>query len=307
MTSNQTVRLPERLATTLAHAGPTAAAWGDRLPTLVADLAAEWALTIGLPYDGGSWSLVLAAERRSEPCVLRLVLPDQYGRDQIAVLQAADGRGVVRLLEVDPERGAMLLERLHPAPARSWDTMPALIATALRAFWPATAHLVRKPSQHPHKAAGLIALIDDLAPLAEPRHRPVVERARHLAEERLAAHDPSRAVFCHGDPHDGNLMTRANGEPVLIDADGIGGCEPEYDLGVILRSWTDVVLPSHDPRRLLVDKATELASLTGTDPGAILAWSDIERVTTGLYLRHLGHDEDGLLHLDSALHLLTHA
>ncbi|MGJ6980856.1 phosphotransferase [Aestuariimicrobium soli] len=304
-----TLRLPDRLTTTLSNAGPEAEVWGAALPDSVETISARWGLSLGEPYDGGSWSLVLPAERAGQQYVLKLVLPDASTLEQIEVLRAAEGRGVVRLVESDAALGAMLLESLEPAPAPSWDDTPHQLASALQRFWAAVRHLApADPGPATHKAAGLIALIDRLQGLADDRHRLAVATARALAEERLAAHDPQRDVFCHGDPHAGNLMLRrlpdGTTEPVLIDVDGIGGCEPEYDLGVILRSWNDVILPADDPVFLLTAKADELARLTGTDRAAILAWANIERVTSGLYLRHLGHDDDGVEHLDSASHLL---
>ncbi|CAI9400525.1 phosphotransferase [Aestuariimicrobium sp. T2.26MG-19.2B] len=299
------LRLPARLTTTLAHAGPEARAWATRLPALASDLCERWGLTVGDPYEGGAWSLVLPASGARATggwpgeCVLKLVLPDEYTAAQFRVLDEAAGRGCVRVLASDVDRGALLMERLRPGPAESWDTSPGLIAGALLKFWQATASLAVPPARH--KAEGLLGLLDDLGHLAEPRHRPAVEAARELARGRLRFYRPDRLVCSHGDPHAGNLMVRDDGEPVLVDADGTGGCEPEYDLGVVLRSWTTELLAADDPRGMLRAKASELAQQTGCDAPAILAWAGIERVTTGLYLRRLGHDEEGCAYLDSAL------
>lgn len=70
---------------------------------------------------------------------------------------------------------------------------------------------------------------------------------------------------------------------VFVDADHFR-CEPEYDLGVLLREANTELGAAADPAALLRSWCTQVADDTGTDPGAVWRWAFLERVTTGLYL-----------------------
>ena len=63
--------------------------------------------------------------------------------------------------------------------------------------------------------------------------------------------------------------------------------EPAYDLGVVMRSWA----PEH-PGVSMAEEAMgrcrEIQAVTGVEAGAIWKWALIERVSTGLYCRHVG-------------------
>ena len=112
-------------------------------------------------------------------------------------------------------------------------------------------------------------------------------------------------VLCHGDPHPGNLLSVSSPRPgaptgyVWVDPDGFL-CEPEYDLGVVLRGFNDLILAADDPVVTLRSWCAVLAEATGTDAEAIWQWAYLERVTSGLYLINQGWPERGRRFLDSA-------
>ena len=87
--------------------------WQNRLPGLLADLADHWQLRYGRPLPGGSNSYVCRAIRADrEPVVIKVSLPSEDLALESATLRRGAGRGYVRLLDVDPDRNALLLERL---------------------------------------------------------------------------------------------------------------------------------------------------------------------------------------------------
>jgi len=90
-------------------------AWLASVPRIVADCAERWGLTIGEAFAYASSSLVLRATRADgTPAALKIAWPHREATHEAAALQAWDGDGAVRLLEHDPERSAMLLERAMP-------------------------------------------------------------------------------------------------------------------------------------------------------------------------------------------------
>jgi streptomycin 6-kinase len=119
-----------------------AARWLDELPALIADLEADWGITVGPPYPDATEAFV--AEARP-PSVLKLMIPrdGDHARNEITVLRLTGGDGCVRLLRADQDRGALLLERLgrplHELGLPLARRHEILCATAERVWRPAPA------------------------------------------------------------------------------------------------------------------------------------------------------------------------
>jgi streptomycin 6-kinase len=279
----------------------------------------RWDLTVLGAFDEGAELPVLAVHRDGAgPAVLKLGGAGSDHAQQVRLLKAADGRGYVRVLAHDAELDAALLERLG-APLHAGVTDPVAQTEALAELLPATWELpsaVGAPFAPAEKARGLLALVDGTladgyhadGAIAAPEdaHRPVLERARALALELIAA-PSSRQVVLHGDPHPGNALRRAD-RYVLIDPDGFLG-EPEYDAGVALRDHQQVIdaLEDREPgagRRWHAGLVGRTARRLELDPDRITAWAHLERVTTGIHLRNLGWTREGESWLVTASRLL---
>jgi streptomycin 6-kinase len=119
-----------------------AAGWLDELPALIADLEADWGITVGLPYPDATEAFVAEARPAS---VLKLMIPrdGDHARNEITVLRLAGGYGCVRLLRADQDRGALLLELLgrplHQLGLPLARRHEILCATAERVWRPGTA------------------------------------------------------------------------------------------------------------------------------------------------------------------------
>ena len=295
-------------------------AFPDRLRTVLE----RWDLTVVRAFAEGAGLPVLeVVGRASGPAVLKL---GGHGADlsqQVRVLQAADGRGFVRVLEHDEEQDAVLLEKLGPTLFR---TVPdpveqaAHLAALLPAAWalPTECAEILEPGA---KARGLLVLVDGaLAVESEPaesggerpglgtRHRDVLERARELALA-LIEEPAAELVLVHGDPHAGNALRRGE-EHVLIDPDGFLG-EREYDAGVALRDhqqMIDVLERSDGPgagRRRHAQLVASTAAQLGLEEERVAAWAHLERVTTGIYLHRLGWRDEGEAWLRTARAVLS--
>jgi streptomycin 6-kinase len=86
--------------------------WLASLPAGVQSQCERWDLRFDGELAHGSNAIVLPVRRDDEPLALRMTPPGPGIAEQIHALRWWDGRGMVRLLEADPDRGAMLLERL---------------------------------------------------------------------------------------------------------------------------------------------------------------------------------------------------
>ena len=272
--------------------------WLDNVPTLVDELSIEWGFTVDHGFADGTEAFVAAVtmEDGSE-AVLKLLIPraDAFENHEITVLQLANGDGCAALLRADPERRALLLERLGPSvhdlglPLAQRHEI--LCATAL-AFW--------RPAPDSGLRSGAVKgqwLIDSITALWVELGRPCSEAAIELAVEcahrRIAAHDDQRAVLVHGDVHEWNTLQAGDGFK-LIDPDGLIA-EPEYDLGIIMREDADVLLAAPSVMDASWQRAQWLANRCSLDAVATWEWGVVERVSTGLLatsleLQPFGHD-----------------
>jgi streptomycin 6-kinase len=282
--------------------------WLDELDDLVASLEQDWSLEVGPLLAGGTEALVAAATLAdASPTVLKVLVPrgDGHelaggltpGQSEIEVLRLADGHGCARLLQADPAREALLLERLGPdlstlgVPTRTRHTILAGLA---RELW--------RPAPDSGLTTGAVKgrwLADRIVTLWDAIDRPcsprTIDHAVTCCERRVDAHDDERAVLVHGDVHQWNTVRTLDASGYkLIDPDGLLA-EAEYDLGVMMREDADEIWIDGPWER-----AHRLAALTGTDARAIWEWGVAERVSTGLLCLQVGLVAEGREMLETA-------
>jgi streptomycin 6-kinase len=277
--------------------GEAGAAWLQHLDATVSRVAANWDLQVGRVLDGGSGALVAEVSMPGDiAAILKIAVPDpDLSTIEADVLRAAGGRGYARLYHHNRADRAMVVERLGPPMwQQNWpqhQQLP-LYCAAVQEAW--------KVNFDPRgliDGAGKATWLEDFIPRTwESLGRPCSERtvalALDFAARRRSAFDPARAVICHGDAHPGNLLAPLDpgGAYKFIDPE-VGFIEPEYDLGCWLRGWRPARRDESDLGRLAREAAAQLAGLTGTDGQGIWEWGFIERVSSGLLLMQLGHEE----------------
>jgi len=272
--------------------------WLDALPDLVAGMASRWSLSIGRSCDGfGVNALVVEATGRDGTAAVLKIGPPREAlklSHEATVLRLTDGHGCVRLLRHDPERRALLLERLGPSmydldvPRRRRHEL--LLAAAMQMWRPVdpSVRLQRGDERARWMIERLQHVWEQSARACSER---VLAHAIACAERRASAHDDARAVLCHGDLHELNALQADDGTFKLIDPEGVAA-EPEYDLGVIMRN-----APGDDD---LHERADWLAAATGCDRNAIWEWGTAERVLSGMWCRIVGNQPHGDLQLADA-------
>jgi streptomycin 6-kinase len=300
--SGRSLDVPDAVRQKAEALGETGRCWLRSLPDLVRDLEAEWDLTVGAALPGGSAAYVAAVTTADgTAAVLKIHLPGYDSiTNEIQVLRIAGGRGYVRLLRDDDERGAMLQERLGPRlsemdlPIRQ---QIKIICATLEQAWVQTPEAASFPSGA-EKARWLSTFIAETwRALNRPCSEQVINQALAFSETREAAFDPERAVLVHGDAHSANTLAPlgANASAIsgfkLVDPDGLFA-ERAYDLAIPMRDWSEELLAG-DALRLGQERCAYLSQLTGEDPEAIWQWGFIERVSTGLLLMQVGSEAEG--------------
>ncbi|MDN5571044.1 MAG: aminoglycoside phosphotransferase family protein [Propionibacteriaceae bacterium] len=266
--------------------------WPGDLCAALTRAAEAWELRPLELFDSGVGHPVVRVATAGGEAVLKLA-PRTELAAQARVMQADGGRAYARLLAWDAGVPALLLERLG-APLH--EVVPDELeqvrvqARLLKRAWEIPLAVGERAGS---KAAGLVAILDRHGRLAIEAG--VVAAARALAA--ALASGEGAEVVCHGDAHSGNVLARADETFALVDPDGFVG-ERAYDLGVTMRGFLPAV--AERGPGWVRECAAVLAEETGLDADRIWAWAFVERVTTGLFLRLLGFDDEGVAYLRSA-------
>src|SRR5581483_54078 len=307
--------VPERVRLRAEQSGPQTRQWLKDLPGLIAELEQEWEISIGQPLSGGSSAYVAPVVGGN--AAIKIDMPSRdslYGfQQEIDTLLRANGRGYVRVLKFDYEHRALLLEQLGLS-MQDMQLEPKqaikLLCKTLKQAWLVPPRADQTIHASAYKAQRLPQLISELwDKLERPCSEKIVSQALEFARRRMDAFDPQRCVVVHGDPHPANalqvLAPRAGAESgyVFVDPDGFL-CEPEYDLGVVLRDWNEELLAAADPLALAHECCQLLATETGLDEASIWEWGFIERVSSGLYIWAYGSSKHGQPFFKTAQRLL---
>jgi streptomycin 6-kinase len=296
-------------------------AWLDDLDDRVGRLCRDWRLRPIRLLDGGTAALVLqVVDADGRPGALKMSLPGLGFHDQLRLLARADGRGYVRLLRADPDAEVGLLELLGPSLAgeagfragagipggRPAEEQISVLCDLLAVAWQVPVRPEDRQSWD--NADELATLITRLwGELDRPCPERVVDQALEYTRRRSST-DRSHWVVVHGDPHPGNaLHVRANRSGavhgwVFVDPDGFTA-DPAYDVGVMLRDWSELLVPG-----TAVDTLRGFCALaaarTGLAEQTIWEWAYVERVSSGLFVTAMGEPDHGRRFLQTAELLL---
>jgi streptomycin 6-kinase len=265
--------VPEGLIrTTLELRGTTGAGWLNRLPEIVVRCEERWSLRVGPPFPELSYNYAAPATRADgTAAVVKLSFPDAGFRAEAEALRHFDGRGAVRLLELDLDRGAMLLERLEPGlpltTVHDDNEATSIAADVLGQLWRPV------PPEHPFPtvadwAHGLTRLRWNFGGGTGPLPAPLVERAEALFAELLTSQ--AEPVLLHGDLHHLNVLAASREPWLAIDPKGVVG-EPAYDAGALLRNPAEL-LDTSRPGKTLERRLDQLSEQLGLDRARVARW-----------------------------------
>jgi len=246
------------------------------LPHLLEMYAQRWELILLPAFPNVSYNYVAPVVRRDgSEAVLKLGVPHREARSEMAALAFYGGSGCVRLLEADPDGGALLLDRVRPGAtlqqlAYTDDVQAtAVLADVMDALW--------RPAPAMHEmltiavwAAELAALRPNFGGGTGPFPAHLVDIAERLFAELLAS--SAAPVVLHGDLHHDNVLA-AQGECWLaIDPKGVVG-EREFEVYALLRNPLGWPLAQPDPARVLQRRIDQVADRLGLDRQRIRLWS----------------------------------
>ncbi len=273
--------------------GEQGEAWLQRLPGLVAELAERWQLTVQPPFALSHNYVAPVIRADGAEAVLKLGVPNPELATEMVALEFYAGRGMVGLLAIDRERGALVLERLRPGTplarlaARDDEEATRIAARVMQQL--------RLPVPPDHPFPSLERWLRDIRRLRErfdggtgplPARR--VEQAEAYRDELLASAGPP--VLLHADLHHDNILQAARAPWLAIDPKGVVG-EAAYEVGALLHNpWPDL-LRRPEPQRVLARRVDLLAETLGFDRRRILRWGIVNAVLAACWCTEGGGDE----------------
>lgn len=266
--------VPRYLAETAARE-PALRAWLSSLPQLVADLADQWSVSVGEPFEPGGQCSWTAPATGALGAALVLKLEFRFGsgeeRDEAAALQAWDGNGAVRLHAASTSESfyGLLLERCLPGtplgrvlPEPEQDVV---VAGLLLTLWAQP----YQPDAFRPLALMCAAWADEFeaayagAP-PEDRIDPGLARAGIALFRELPGTAADQVLLCT-DLHADNILAAGREPWLMIDPKPYTG-DPAYDVLQHMLNCEDRL--AADPAAL----ADRMAQLAGLNPGLVRLW-----------------------------------
>ena len=275
----------------LAANGEAGRAWLAELPRLIDELRELWSIVeIGPAFEGGCVAYVapvLCADGRQ--VVLKVNLADEETDCEADALAVWNGDGAVRLLESDPGRGAMLLERLEPGtPLAAYpdrDTAIDIACSLLRRLW------VAAPATHQFRLVTALArqyannfpakYVEAGRPFAENLLDTAVELCRQFAQND-AVH-----IIANRDFHLGNILAARREPWLVIDPKPLVG-EPAFDAAHLIRSLLPDQIAKPEFERLVSTTASRL----DLPAQRIAAWVFVRSIENALWATVTGMGDD---------------
>jgi streptomycin 6-kinase len=278
-----TTEIPKRFARTMIELhGAAGQAWLDELPIMIAEYERRWAIQVEPPFANLSYNYVAPAVRADgSQVIVKLGRPHPELSSEIAALRLYGGNGSARLLEADPERGALLIERLLPGGMLldliDDDEATRIAAQVMRALWrpapPASEDAVFPTAAR--WASGLQRLRATYDGRTGPLPADMVERAEALFAELLAS--SGAPLLLHGDLHHQNILSAERAPWLAIDPKGLIG-EAEYEVGSLMRNPLPRLLEVPDVTATLARRFDILAETLGFDRQRLVTWSYAQAV-----------------------------
>lgn len=250
--------------------GERGADWLNRLADTITECEGRWQIKVMPPFTPLSYNYVAPAILADgTDAVLKLGVPHCGLKIEMEALRLFDGHGIVRLLEVDVDLGALLLERLKPGLHLSSvtdDDRATLIAgQVMKKLWRPPPDDCEFPTVACW-AAGLPRLRDHFGGGTGPLPAALVGKAETLFSELIDS--MGEPVLLHGDLHHYNILSATREPWLAIDPKGVIG-EREYEVGAFLRNR---LLSQPEPKQSLSRRMDQFTDELGIERERMLAW-----------------------------------
>lgn len=268
--------LPEQFVrNTVGLCGKKGEQWLKDLPKTIGELEVKWGISVGGHFPNLSYNYVAEAAYNDKSAVLKIGLPLDNVEifNEAAYLRYLEGDGAVRLLRIDAQRHAILIERAVPGlnlkqcyagdPKQAIETGIAMLKTIRR----------EPPPQNDFKR------LEDWFARLERAER--TEFSFEYADKalnnfrQLSAVSPETLI--HADLHHENILSSERSGFLVIDPKGIVGYTA-YDIAVFLNNHHWWLAHRPDIYHLLKDALAHFTSAFDLDPFDLRKWAFCQMV-----------------------------
>lgn len=239
----------DRILTTFGSDGEE---WLTSLPAKLQEISSKWSLPLQPPFEDMTYNYVAPVTRSDGGrAVLKVGVLNPELQTEIDALRVFGGKGIVKLLDVDSNTGALLLERLDPG-------RPIVELGDDRRATSVASHVMLELHRSPPEnsefptvadwAKGFDRLRSEFEGGTGPFPLRHVERAESDMCELL--NSSNKPTLLHGDLHHWNILSAWRAPWLAIDPKGFIG-EPEYETGAWLRNPFPALLKWTDARKVV--------------------------------------------------------
>ncbi len=290
--------LPSKFVTTMQTCfGDAGEALLRELPRLVSECKSRWELELFDHFPNLSYNYVVPGKRRDgTDIVLKIGVPSNKELvTEAESLRLFDGKGMVRLIDAVPEKGALLLERVLPGVPLTKEnhddeTSTRIAAQVIMQLLPAVPKMRPFPSVA-QWFEGLRRLRNRFGGGSGPFPEHLVAQAESLSSQLLSS--SPKEVVLHGDFHHDNILSSDRGEWLGIDPKGVRG-EPCYEAGAFIRNPIEL-FADRDIAIATVERRLRIFSeVCGFERERMVSWAVAQAVLADYWTMEdsNGHDVD---------------
>jgi streptomycin 6-kinase len=277
--------LPEQFVKRyLSMHGEEGKAWLEGFPNLRDQLREHWSLTDSQPFPQYSYNyLEKARDPSGSQVVLKIGFPDPELGTEILALGHYDGKGAVRLLDGDPVKGALLLERIIPGTdlltLKEDQAAAGIAGQVMKDLWRPAPRQSPFPSMEKW-CRGFNRYEDYFQERPGPLPIALVRQAGGLARELLE--EKTEQVLLHGDLHHGNILLGKADRWLIIDPKGVIG-ERACEVGPLLFNPVPELLQRANLEGIINKRLDILAETTELDRERMIVWSFVRAVLSSIW------------------------
>lgn len=248
--------------------GKTGRKWLDSLECTVEKLAQLWHLTNITPVSNMSWNFVaLAIQKNNRPVALKISCDPKLIRDEYKTLKHFNGHGAIKVLDINTQYNAILLEQAVPGhllkvhhPLKIEDTI-SIYANVVKRL--STNELSDDSYIHAIKWCEAIDRIHDAR--IDIRF---VDKAKQVRSQLLDS--TPREYLCHGDLHLENIIQQGS-DWVVIDPKGIIG-EMAFEAAAFDLISNEEMKDATTASVKIVERVTQLSTVLNISFDRLLSW-----------------------------------
>jgi streptomycin 6-kinase len=242
--------------------------WLRDFQSLIHECEQRWQLRILDPFEL-SYNFVAPAIRKDgTQMVIKLAVPGEEFLTEVKALQLFKGNGMVQMLDVDKEKGILILERIRPgtnlASLENDEEATTFASQVMKKLWIPAPKYSNLPTMV-HREKQLIQILmkhpQGIGPITGEWLQEAVETFHSLNELG------NQPFLLHGDLHHYNILQDRHKSWIAIDPKGLIG-DREYDVIQFLLNK----LPSEHLTTVIERRIDILVQELNLDKKRILLW-----------------------------------